>query len=110
MTGIEANPDKIGAILQMQPSQTRKDVQKLTGRIATLNKFVVKLVERNLPFFTVLRVSAKKFNVVQSSRRPSTISSLICINYQCCQAQSKDNHYSYKGARAKTYQTINNDM
>jgi hypothetical protein len=60
MTSIEANPDKIRAILQMQPSQTRKDVQKLTGRISTLNKFVVKLVERNLPFFTVLRVSAKK--------------------------------------------------
>jgi hypothetical protein len=45
MTGIEANPDKIRAILQMQPSQIRKDVQKLTGRITTLNKFVVKLVE-----------------------------------------------------------------
>jgi hypothetical protein len=29
--GIEANPDKIRAITQMQPPQSRKDVQKLTG-------------------------------------------------------------------------------
>jgi hypothetical protein len=35
--GIEANPDKINAITQMQPPQSRKDVQKLTGRIASLN-------------------------------------------------------------------------
>jgi hypothetical protein len=41
--GIEASPDKIKAILQMQPPQTRKEVQKLIGRIATLNRFVEKL-------------------------------------------------------------------
>jgi hypothetical protein len=29
--GIEANPDKIKAIIQMQPPQSRKEVQKLTG-------------------------------------------------------------------------------
>jgi hypothetical protein len=34
-------------------------VQKLTGHIAALNKFIVKLAERSLPFFSVLRGSAK---------------------------------------------------
>jgi hypothetical protein len=29
MKGIEANPDKIQAITQMRPLQSRKDVQKL---------------------------------------------------------------------------------
>jgi hypothetical protein len=57
--GIEANPDKIRALIQMQPPQNRKDVQKLTGRIASLYRFVLKLVERSLPFFTVLRGSGK---------------------------------------------------
>jgi hypothetical protein len=37
MKGIKANPDKIRAITQMQPPQNRKEVQKLTSRIATLN-------------------------------------------------------------------------
>jgi hypothetical protein len=45
MKGIEENPDKIRAILQMQPPQNRKEVQKLTGLIAALNRFLVKLAE-----------------------------------------------------------------
>jgi hypothetical protein len=57
--GIEANPDKIRAITQMQPSQSRKDIQKLTGRIASLNHFIAKLAERSLSFVAILRGSAK---------------------------------------------------
>jgi hypothetical protein len=43
----------------MQHPHSRKDVQKLTGRIASLNRFISKLAEHSLPFFTVLRGSAK---------------------------------------------------
>jgi hypothetical protein len=55
---IKANPDKIKAIIQMQPPQSRKDVQKLTGQIASLNRFISKLAKHSLPFFTILRGSA----------------------------------------------------
>jgi hypothetical protein len=53
--GIEANPDKIRALIQMQPPRSRKDIQKLTGWIASMNRFVSKLAECSLPFFVVLR-------------------------------------------------------
>jgi hypothetical protein len=43
--GIEANPDKINAIVHMKPPQSRKEVQRLTGRIAVLNQFMAKLAE-----------------------------------------------------------------
>jgi hypothetical protein len=56
---IEASPNKIETILQMQPPQTRKEVQKLASRIAALNKFIVKLAERSLPFLCVLWDSTK---------------------------------------------------
>jgi hypothetical protein len=56
--GIEANPDKIKTIIHMQPPQSRKDVQKHTCWIESLNRFISKLAERNLPFFTILRGSA----------------------------------------------------
>jgi hypothetical protein len=59
MKDIKANPDKITTILHMQPPQTRKVVQKLTGRIAFLNRFMAKLEEQNLPFFIVLRGSTR---------------------------------------------------
>jgi hypothetical protein len=59
MKGIAANPNKIRAITQMQPPSSRKDVQKLTGRIASLNRFVLKLAERSLTFFTVQEAPQK---------------------------------------------------
>jgi hypothetical protein len=55
--GIKANPDKISAIVHMKPLQVRKEVQRLTGRITVLNRFMSKLAEWSLPFFTVLRGS-----------------------------------------------------
>jgi hypothetical protein len=54
--GIEANPDKIKAIIQMQPLRRRKEVQKLISRIASLNWLISKLADI-LPFFTILRGS-----------------------------------------------------
>jgi hypothetical protein len=48
--GIEANPDKIKAIIHMKPPQSRKDVQKLTRRIAALNRFIAKLAEQSRAF------------------------------------------------------------
>jgi hypothetical protein len=54
---IEANPDKIKAITQMQHLQSRKDMQKLTGQLTSLNRFISKLVECSLPFFAILRGS-----------------------------------------------------
>jgi hypothetical protein len=56
---MEANPNKIRAITQMQPPQSRKDVQKLIGQIASLNRFILKLAERSLPFFSIQRGSTK---------------------------------------------------
>jgi hypothetical protein len=55
--GIKANPDKIKAIVHMKPPGSRKEVQRLTGRIAALNQFMAKIAERSLPFFKVLRGS-----------------------------------------------------
>ena len=53
--GIEANLDKIQAILSMEPSKNVKEVQSLIGRVVALNKFVSKATNKCLPFFNVLR-------------------------------------------------------
>jgi hypothetical protein len=57
--GMKTNLDKIKAILQMQPPQTEKEVQKLTSRIVAMNKFIAKLAEQRLPFLNVLRGSTR---------------------------------------------------
>jgi ribonuclease HI len=48
--GIEANPNKIEAILRMEPPSTKKGAQRLAGRLASLNRFISRSAERNLPF------------------------------------------------------------
>ena len=53
--GIEANSKKVQAIINMASPKTVKEVQKLTGRIATLNKFVSKAMNKCLPFFKTLK-------------------------------------------------------
>jgi ribonuclease HI len=57
--GIEANPKKIMAITDMEAPATIKDVQKLTGCMAALNRFISRLRERGLPFFKLLKCQDK---------------------------------------------------
>ena len=49
--GIEADPEKIQAILTMQRPSKLHDVQKLAGRVAALSRFISKLGEKALPFY-----------------------------------------------------------
>jgi ribonuclease HI len=58
--GIEANSTKIQAIINMTPPQSARDVQRLTGRLAALNRFISKSAERSLPFLKTVR-GAKDF-------------------------------------------------
>ena len=58
--GIMANPDKTKAIMAMTEPSSKKEVQKLTERIAALNRFISKSAGRSLPFFKALR--GDKFN------------------------------------------------
>jgi hypothetical protein len=66
--GIEANPDKIKALIEMQDPVSVKDVQKLTGRVAALNRFIPRAAERSLPFFQVLR-STKNFQWSETQKQ-----------------------------------------
>ncbi|CAH9090598.1 unnamed protein product [Cuscuta epithymum] len=53
--GIEVNPEKIQAIINMEPPRNIKEVQRLMGRLAALNRFLSKSAEKSLPFFQIMR-------------------------------------------------------
>jgi len=53
--GIEANPKKIRAVLEMQAPRTTKQLQQLTRRIAALNRFISRSTDKCLPFYKILR-------------------------------------------------------
>ena len=52
---IEANIDKCTSILEMQNPTNVQEVQKLNGRLASLSRFLPKLVEKAKPFFELLK-------------------------------------------------------
>ena len=53
--GIEANPEKVKAILDMTSPRSVKEVQRLTGRVVALNRFVFKAKDKCLTFFKMLK-------------------------------------------------------
>ncbi|KAL5555727.1 hypothetical protein UlMin_037963 [Ulmus minor] len=53
--GIEANPAKIQALLNMESPRKVKEVQSLTGRVAALNRFISRATDKCQPFFRALR-------------------------------------------------------
>ena len=52
--GIEVNLNQIKAINNLQPPQNPKEVQKLTGMMAALNRFISRSADRCRPFFLLL--------------------------------------------------------
>ena len=51
--GIEVNPEKIRAIVEMP--RTVKEVQSLTGNLAALNRFISRATDKCHPFFQIMR-------------------------------------------------------
>ncbi|GMH25728.1 hypothetical protein Nepgr_027571 [Nepenthes gracilis] len=52
--GIEENPEKIKGLADMAPSRSVKDIQRLTGPLAALSRFLAKSGNKYQPFFKAL--------------------------------------------------------
>ncbi|GLU06784.1 hypothetical protein SLE2022_237810 [Rubroshorea leprosula] len=58
--GIKVNPEKIRAIVEMEPPKSVKDIQRLTGRVAALHRFISRSADKCLPFFKIMRLAPQK--------------------------------------------------
>ena len=52
--GIEVNPNQIKVVSSLQPPQNPKEVQKLTGMIAMMNRFISRSADRCRPLFLLM--------------------------------------------------------
>ena len=52
--GVEVNPDQIKAITNMRTPRNPKEVQKLTGMAAALNRFISRSTDMCRPFFLLI--------------------------------------------------------
>ena len=55
--GIEANPAQLKTILQSSAPNSKKGIQQLTSRLASLGLFISRFTDRLKPFFTTLRIA-----------------------------------------------------
>jgi hypothetical protein len=59
--GIEANPEKIQAILTMAKPIKLQEIQQLAGRVVALSRFIARLGEKALPFYALKKKLDKNF-------------------------------------------------
>ncbi|GJX74845.1 reverse transcriptase domain-containing protein [Tanacetum coccineum] len=53
--GLRICPNKLEAVLKLPSPKCLKDVQKLNGKLASLNRFLSKSAKKSLPFFKTLK-------------------------------------------------------
>ena len=53
--GIEVDPDKIKAILDMLVPRTKKEIKGFLGRLQYINRFIARLIDICEPIFCLLR-------------------------------------------------------
>ncbi|WVZ15676.1 hypothetical protein V8G54_013242 [Vigna mungo] len=58
--GIEANPEKCKAILEMRSPQMVREVQRLVGRLTSLSRFIPHLAERIKPILKTMKRTAQE--------------------------------------------------
>ncbi|XP_021995783.1 uncharacterized protein LOC110892961 [Helianthus annuus] len=58
--GFKVNPEKVQAIQQMPSPATIKEMQRLAGRLAALNRFLANHAAKSYPFISTLRNCGKK--------------------------------------------------
>ena len=63
--GIEANPEKISAIVGLAKPKCLRDVRRLAGCVAALSRFISKLGEKAMPLYRLL----KKIRPIRLDRR-----------------------------------------
>ena len=57
--GTEVNPAQLKAILLSLAPSSKKEIQRLTGRLAALGRFISRFTDRLKPFFTTLRAASQ---------------------------------------------------
>ncbi|XP_021999560.1 uncharacterized protein LOC110896640 [Helianthus annuus] len=58
--GFKVNPEKVQAIERMPSPRTIKEIQRLAGRLAALNRFLSNHAAKSYPFISTLRNCVKK--------------------------------------------------
>jgi hypothetical protein len=69
------------------------EVQQLAGRVAALSRFVARLGEKALSFYTLMKKSDKKFEWIEEADAVFLQLKKYFPHYECWLHQRRENHY-----------------
>ncbi|GJR23266.1 reverse transcriptase domain-containing protein [Tanacetum coccineum] len=99
--GIQVCLDKAGAILSLSSPKCLKDVQKLNGKLASMNRFLAKSAKKSLPFFKTLKKCTKKSDFLWIEEVESTfkqMKQLIAKLFMLTELEEKEELIVYLAA------------
>jgi hypothetical protein len=91
--GIEANLEKIQAILTIGKPAKLHDVQKLARRVMALSRFVARLGEKVLPFYALMKKSDDKFKWTEEANTAFAELKKCSPHRRCWLHQMKKSRY-----------------
>ncbi|KAL6321326.1 hypothetical protein AAG906_016360 [Vitis piasezkii] len=53
--GIEVSSDQVKAVMETPPSKSKKELQRLTGKLVALGRFIARFTDELRPFFLAIR-------------------------------------------------------
>ncbi|RVW17494.1 Retrovirus-related Pol polyprotein from transposon 17.6 [Vitis vinifera] len=53
--GIEVSPDQVKAVIETPPPKNKKELQRLTGKLVALGRFIARFIDELRPFFLAIR-------------------------------------------------------
>ncbi|KAL4580201.1 hypothetical protein LXL04_016385 [Taraxacum kok-saghyz] len=74
--GIQANPVKVKALMDLQTPKTMKDIQSLNGKMAALGRFLAKSAIKSIPFFKAVKQHTGKSKIEWTIEAESALQQL----------------------------------
>jgi dsDNA-binding SOS-regulon protein len=104
--GIEANPLKIKAILDMEPPKNLHQVQQWAGRLAALSRFIAKLGEKALPFYQLMKKSEKFEWTAEAQESFDNLKKILSTSPLLVTPQEKEPMLLYIAATVQVFSTV----
>ncbi|KAK1602530.1 hypothetical protein QYE76_017961, partial [Lolium multiflorum] len=104
--GIEANPLKIKAILDMEPPKNLHQVQQLAGRLAALSRFIAKLGEKALPFYNLMKKSEKFEWTKEAQESFDNLKKILSTSPVLVTPREKETLLMYIAATAQVFSSV----
>ncbi|RVW81081.1 Transposon Ty3-I Gag-Pol polyprotein [Vitis vinifera] len=79
--GIEVSPDQVKAVMETPPPRNKKELQRLTGKLVALGRFIARFTDELRPFFLAIRKAGTQGWTEQLPKRVGKkLNIVLCIH------------------------------